>query len=302
MKRTLRGLIGAAALLAALPATASADTVEGVVVARDAGLQTVVVAGRGGSAATLRVARPASFRPGLRVRATASRLADGSYRPSTVKRRGRAGAARLRFTLIRRAGREALVTAGGSTFALKAGGAVSRAGALVAARLKVVKGKVSVAKSRQVGQAGTLELRGRVVDLAGGVLRLAVGGSGPVAIAVPAGAAPALEPGDLVTVLVAVGADGSFTVVAVDGELEAHGAIAAVGGGSITVGAVTCAVPEDLEVSDLVAGDVITLYCALVGGVLTAEDLEFDDLGFDDGDWGFEDEEPWDEEEIDPEE
>jgi len=89
--------------------------------------------------------------------------------------------------------------------------------------------------------------------------------------------------------------------VAIDGELEAYGAIAAVGGGSITVGAVTCAVPGDLEVSDLVAGDVITLYCALVGGVLTAEDLEFDDLGFDEEDWGFEDEEPWDEEEIDPE-
>jgi hypothetical protein len=303
MNRTLRGLIAAVAALAALPAAAGADTVEGVVVARDAELGTVVVAGRG--AATLRVARPASFKPGLKVRATAARLADGSYRPSAIKRRGQARGAKLRFTLIRRAGREYLVTAGGSTFTLRAGrgAGVSRPGAVVAARLRVAKGKVAVARAKPAGQVATLVLAGRFVALDGGVLRLAVGASAPVAVTVPAGVEPALQAGDAIELLVGVGADGSFTLLAIDGELEAHGAVTAVSPASISVGAVTCAVPADLDVSDVVVGDVAALYCSLVDGALTAEELELDDPGFDDGDWGLEDDEPWDDEEdVDPEE
>jgi hypothetical protein len=300
MTRTMRSLIAAAALLGAMPAAANADTVEGVVVARDAGLGTVVVAGR--AAATLRVARPASFKPGLKVRATATRLADGSYRATGIKRRGRAGAARLRFAVVRRAGREYLVTAGGSTFALRAGrgAGVSTPGAVVAARLRVAKGKVAVAKAKPAGQVATLELDGRFLALDGGMLRLAAGGSAPVAVAVPAGVEPALEAGDAVELLVGVGADGSLTLLAIDGALEAFGAITAVSATAISVGAVTCAVPEDLDVSDLVAGDVATLYCSLVDGVMTAEELELDDFGLDEDDFGFGDEEPYDDE-IDPE-
>jgi hypothetical protein len=299
MNRTIRGLIAAVALLAALPAVAGAGTVTGVVVARDAELGTVVVAGRG--AATLRVARPASFKPGLKLRATAARLADGSYRASAIKRRGHAAGAKLRFTLIRRAGREYLVTAGGSTFTLKAGrgAGVSRPGAIVAARLRVAKAKVAVAKAKAAGQVATLELSGRFAGLDGGVLRLAVGASAPVAVAVPAGIEPALQVGDAIELLVAVGADGSFTLLAIDGELEAHGAVTAVTAASISVGAVTCAVPEDLDVSDVVVGDLATLYCSLVGGVLTAAELELDDPGFDD-DWGLEDEDEGGD--VDPEE
>jgi hypothetical protein len=299
MNRTLRGLIAAVAALAALPAVAGADTVEGVVVARDAELGTVVVAGRG--AATLRVARPASFKPGLKVRATAARLPDGSYRASAIKRRGHAGGAKLRFTLIRRAGREYLVTAGGSTFTLRAGrgAGLSRPGAIVAARLRVAKRKVVVAKARPAGQVSALTLDGRFAGLDGGVLRLAVGASAPVAVAVPAGIEPALQVGDAIELLVAVGADGSFTLLAIDGELEAHGAVTAVTAASISVGAVTCAVPEDLDVSDVVVGDLATLYCSLVGGVLTAAELELDDPGFDD-DWGLEDEDEGGD--VDPEE
>jgi hypothetical protein len=301
MDRMIRGLIAAVAALAALPAAAGADTVKGVVVARDAELGTVVVAGRG--AATLRVARPASFKPGLKVRATAAQLADGSYRPSAIKRRGQAGGAKLRFTLIRRAGREYLVAAGGSTFTLKAGrgAGVSQPGAVVAARLRVAKGKVVVAKAKAAGQVATLELHGRVAGLDGSVLRLAVGASAPVAVAVPAGVEPALAAGDAVELLVGVGADGSFTLLAVDGELEAYGAVTGVTATSISVGAVTCAVPADLDVSDVLVGDLATVYCTLVGGVMTADELELDDPGFDDGDWGLEDE-GWDDEEgVDPE-
>lgn len=267
MKRTLAVAV---ALLGAFPAAASADTVTGVVVARDA--DSVVVAGR--SIATLRVNRPAAFKPGLKLRATAAKLADGSYRASAIKRRGQAGAARLRFTLLQRTGRDALVTAGGSTFTLKAG-AVALPGAIVAARLKIGKGKVAVAKAKQVGHASTLALTARVT---GGALRLA----GGIAVAVPAGVELALEEGDEVEVVVAVGADGTFTLVAIEGEIEAHAAVAAVSPTSITVGGVTCAVPVDLDVSDVLVGDVAYVYCSLAGGVLTAEELELDDPGFED--------------------
>jgi hypothetical protein len=262
-----RIVIGALALLAAVPATAAADTVDGVVVARDTQRGTVVVAGR--DAATLHVNRPASFKPGVRLRATASRLADGTFRPTAVKRRGRAGSAKLRFTLLRRAGGDALVTAGGSTFTLRRGPA-ALPGAVVAARLKIAKGKVAVAKAKQVGQATTLALPAR---FAAGALRL----EGGLTVAVPAGVELALEEGDEVELLVAVGADGSFTLVAIDGAIEAYGAVAAVSATSITVGAVTCAVPEDLDVSDILAGDIAYVHCSVLAGVLTADELELDE-------------------------
>jgi hypothetical protein len=264
MKRTL---LAALVALAAFPAAASADTLNGVVVARGSQNGTIVLAGSGAS--TLRVNRPAAFKPGLKLRATATKLADGSYRVSAVKRRGQAGAAKLRYTLLRRAGRDALVTAGGSTFTLKAG-AVAAPGAVVAAKLKIAKGKVVVAKARQLGQASTLSL---TATFTGGVLRL----DGGVAVAIPAGADLALEEGDEVEVLVAVGADGVFMLVAIEGEIEAYAAVAAVSPTSITVGGVTCAVPVDLDVSDVVVGDVAYVYCSVENGVLTADELELDD-------------------------
>jgi hypothetical protein len=292
MTRTMRSLIATAALLGAMPAAASADTVNGTVIARDAQRGTIVTSGRNGSVATLRVTRAAAFKLGQRVRATATPLGDGTYRAAAVKRRGRAGAVKARFTLVRRAGREYIVSAGASTFALRAGrgSGVSTAGAVVSARLRVAGGKAAVAKAKQVGQAATVELDGRFVDLTAGVLRLAVGAQDPVAVAVPAGVEPALEAGVAVELLAAVGADGSFTLLAIDGEIEAYGAVAAVTGASITVGAVTCAVPEDLDVSDVLVGDVANLFCSVVGGVLTAGELELDDFGLGDGDLGFEDE------------
>ena len=126
---------------------------------------------------------------------------------------------------------------------------------------------------------------GRFAGFADGVLRLDVGAGTLLSVAVPAGVEPALQAGDEVRLLV----DGSFNLIAIDGEIEVYGALTAVAPGSLSVGAVTCAVPEDLDISDLVAGDTVSVYCSLVDGVLTADELELDDPGFDD--------EPFDEEE-----
>ncbi len=142
-----------------------------------------------------------------------------------------------------------------------------------------------MAKARTLAQLTRLELNGRFAGFDGGVLRLDVGAGTLLSVAVPAGVEPALQAGDEVELLV----DGSFNLIAIDGEIEVYGTLTAVAPDSLSVGAVTCAVPEDLDVSDLVVGDTVFVFCSLVDGVLTAEELELDGEGFDD--------EPFDEDE-----
>ena len=269
MKRTLLAVL----VVLAFPAAASADTVEGVVVARDAQRGIVVTAGRGGTVAALRVQRAGAFKPGARLRAKASRLGDGTYRARRVKRRGRAGVAKARFTVLARADRALVVSAGGTTFTLGAGAAAPAPGSVVAARLRLARGAATVASVRALAQLTRLELTGRFAGFAGGVLRLDVGAGIQLSIAVPAGVEPALQPGDEVELLV----DGALNLIAIGGEIEVHGALTAVAPDSLSVGAVTCAVPEDLDVSDLVVGDTVLVFCSLVDGVLTAGDLELDE-------------------------
>ena len=297
MRCTLRAVIAATALLGAAPATASADTVKGTVVSRDAARGTIVTAGSGGTVATLRVAKPASFKPGARVRATATPLADGTYRSAGVKRLGRAKSVAVRGTLVRRAGRELVLSAGSSTFALRtARPAVTGApGALVSAKLKLAKGRLIAKKVRLAGQAATLELEGTVAGFDGTTLQLAVEAPGALPVAVPAGVELTAETGDEVELAVAIG--GGFTLLAVDGEINVLGAIGAVSPGSISVGAVTCAVPEYLDVSDLLAGDSVFLTCVLSGGALTADEIELDEPSLGDDEPGWDDEEPYDEDE-----
>lgn len=286
MKRTLLPVL---VVLAAFPATASADTVEGVVVARDAKRGIVVTAGRSGTVAALRVQRAASFKPGAKLRAKANRLGDGTYRVRRVKRRGRAGAAKARFTVLARADRTLVASAGGTTFTLGAGAAAPAPGAVVAARLRLAGGKATVAKIKPLAQLTRLELTGRFAGFANGVLQLDVGAGILLSVTVPAGVEPALQAGDEVTLLV----DGSFNLIAIDGEIEVYGALTAIAPDSLSVGAVTCAVPEDLDVSDLAVGDTVLVFCSLVDGVLTADELELDEPWFGD--------EPIDEE-LEPEE
>jgi hypothetical protein len=298
MSRTLRAVIAATALLGAVPAAASADTVKGTVVARDAVRGTIVTAGSGGAVATLRVAKPASFKPGARVRANATPLADGTYRGAGVKRLGRAKAVAVRGTLVRRSGRELLLAAGGSTFAVRtARPAVSGApGALVSAKLKVAKGRLTAHKVRLSGQATMLEIEGTIASFDGATLQIAVEAPGTVPVAVPAGVELTAGIGDEVEVVVAVGA--GFTLLAVDGEIDVAGTITAVSPGSITIGAVTCAVPEYLDVGDLLTGDPVFATCLLSGGTLTLDEIEFDEpsLGDEPGEEPYDEDEDWSEE------
>ena len=286
-----RIVIAALALLAAFPAAASADTVDGVVVARDAQRGIVVTAGRGGAVAALRVQRAAAFKPGAKLRAKANRLGDGTYRVRRVKRRGRA---RRRQGALHRRSRVPTARSSSPPAAPPSRSAPARPlpapGAVVAARLRLAGGKATVAKVRPLGQADAARAR-RAASPASPTasLRLDVGAGTLLSVTVPAGVEPALQAGDEVELLV----DGSFNLIAIDGEIEVYGALTAVAPDSLSVGAVTCAVPEDLDVSDLVVGDTVLVVCSLVDGVLTADELELDEPWLDD--------EPFDEE-LEPEE
>jgi hypothetical protein len=194
---------------------------------------------------------------------------------SSVKRRGRANLAKARFTVVRRTNRSLLVSAGGSLFSANAGTSqLSRTGAIVAAKLRIAKGKVSVAKAQDVGQASTLELPGIFAGLADGVLQLTNG----IAVPVPEGLAIERYPGDEDRLLVSLGPNGSFTLIAIDKELESMGYVTAVSPTSITVGGVTCTVRGDLDLSDVVVGDSGFLSCSLINGVLVAEGYEYEPL------------------------
>jgi len=297
MTRTLRALLAATALLGAVPAAASADTVKGTVVARDAARGTIVTAGRDGTVATLRVDRAGGFRAGVRVRATAAPQADGTYRASALKRLGRAKTAKVRGALVRSAGRDYVISSGASTFTLRAArvAAPTPAGAVVHADLKVAKGKVAIAKLRTAGQAATLELEGTLAGFDGSTLSLRVEGSGAVTVAVPAAVELTAETGDDVELLVTAGP--VLGLLAVDGEIEAYGAVAAVAPTAITVGGVTCAVPDYLDLTDIVAGDTVYLVCVAEDGVLTADEVELDDESWVDDEEPFNEDEDWVDEE-----
>ena len=256
--------------------------VDGVVIARDADRKAIVTATDGGSVAAVRVARPAAFKLGVRVRAKGTKRWDGTLRATSVKRRGLAVAAKARVVVVRRAGSSLLVSAGDSLFTLSAGvSQVSRPGAVVDARLRTTKGKVAVVKAKEVGQASTVVLTGLFDSLTDNVLRLTNG----LSVATPEAFALFKQRRDEVLLLVTVGPDGSFALVASDLESEAAGTVMAVSAESMTVGGVTCAVPEDVDVTDVVVGDLAFLSCSLVDGKLVADGYELEPAGFEEGPW-----------------
>src|SRR5688572_4302925 len=145
MKRIRALLAGGAAvvLVVAAPAPARAATISGTVVARDGDRGTVLTAVRGGGAYTLRVADARRYAPGARVRAAVSSLGDGTYRATRVTRLGRAAGAKVRAAVVSREGRSYVVSAGSSTFAVRATGrhpAAAATGAVVVVALKLSKG------------------------------------------------------------------------------------------------------------------------------------------------------------------
>ena len=305
MRRILVALAATAAL--ALPASAAAGTSwSGVVVAKDGARKAVVTASAGGKLRTLRApGRYGSLRVGQRLSVGAAALADGTFHAQRVRVTGRVAKARLSAVLVRyqRGLGRYVVSGGGTVFALRARAVRRTAGAgdqpkpgdRIAADVSISGGTVSTTGVTTTGHASTIELEGIFTGLSGATLQLAVVHRGLVGVAIPAGASlPALVPGDQIELVVSVGADGGFTLVALDGddrdddgleqqedeEIEVEGKLVSLA--PLTVqpehgSALTCVVPAGISLAGLAVGMAVEIECEQTASGLVLTEIEVED-------------------------
>ena len=321
-----RALVIAAVLgvLGALPATAGAASWRGTIVAKQRDRGTVVTVSPSGVARTLRaLARVQKLRVGQRVAVKARRLADGTFKAQAVRVVGRAKHARIRATVVRQrtAGR-LVVSAGGSTFALRSRNArrVSSTadsglapGDEIVADVSIEEEEVDVEDVNEVGAADLLELSGTFGSFSKGILVINAGG-GPISITVPGTITlPTLSFGDEVELLVSVGAGNVFILSAINNEgsgdegdqgdkgdqgvdlnddgqeVEVKGTVLSVpvlgGAQTIVVQPGGNASPVTCAVSGTVnvkVGQTVELQCELVSGTLTLTEVQAEDDQSDD--------------------
>lgn len=231
MKRILVLLTVVAGLLAAATPASAATVWKGVVVAKDNGRSAVVTASANGHVRTARSPKARGLRIGQRIAVTGTKLADGTFRASALRVTGRAKTARVKAVVVRYqlAQRRLLVSAGGSTFALPRRSQRALAstsaetpvpGDQVVATVSVATGTPVATAVTTVGHLGTLEVEGIVTKLDAGSLELLVAKAGYVTFAIPAGfTLPAgVKVFDEAKLIVAVGADGKLTLIAIQGD------------------------------------------------------------------------------------
>lgn len=323
MKRILVLLTLATALLA-VPAQAPAATQgawKGVVVEKDVARGTVAIASANGSVRTIRVAQSRTLRIGHRLNLRGAALADGTVKASSLAVAGLARTTRLKAVVVRHqaAQKRLLVSAGGSTFVLRnaraaralaaAGGSGLRAGDRIEATVNVAGGTAQAIEVSTVGRLGVLEVEGILTKAAVGSIELLVAKAGFVTLTLPAGfALPSdLKVFDEVEVQVAVGTNGTLTVLAIRGdddririrdrdvdedqdEVEVKGTVTALSDFSISVSpgaaatAVTCALRRPL--TGFAVGQFVELECVASGaaGSLVLKKIEHEDDDDDDED------------------
>jgi hypothetical protein len=168
-------------------------------------------------------ARFGSLRVGQRLAVHARPLADGTYASTSVRVAGRATRTPLRAVVVRfdRRASRYFVSAGGTTFALRlrsgralaAAGAAAAPGDQIATTVDVSTGTPQAQQITQVGHVATVRIEGIVTELGAGTLKLVVAKAGFVTVTIPAGMTLAnVKQFDQVSLQVAVGTDGSFTL------------------------------------------------------------------------------------------
>jgi len=232
MKRMPVLLALAAGVLAAAAPASAATVWKGVVIAKDNSRSAVVTASADGRVRTARSPRARGLRIGQRLTVAGTKLADGTFKATTLRAAGRAKSARVKAVVVayQRAQRRLLVSAGGSTFALprrtarrtlaSASAESPAPGDQIVATVSVATGTPQATSVTTVGRLGTLEVEGIVTALEAGSLQLVVAKAGFVTIALPAGFTlpAAVKLFDEVKLVVAVGADGKLTVIAIQGD------------------------------------------------------------------------------------
>lgn len=313
-------LLTLAAALLAVPAQAPAVTHgsvwKGVVVAKDVARGTVAIASVTGSVQTIRVAKSRTLRIGQRLLLRGTVLVDGTVEASSLAIAGRARTTRLKAVVVsnQRAHKRLVISAGGSTFALRNGRGTRalasaadsgpRPGDRIDATVSVAGGTAQVTGVNTVGRLAVLEVEGILTKTAAGSIELLVAKAGFVTLTLPAGFAMpvGIKVFDEVEVHVTVGTDGTLSVLTIrgdddrnrerdidvdedEGEVEVKGKITALSDSSITVSpsaaaaAVTCALSKPL--TGFAVGQFVELECVASGAagslVLTKIEHEDDD-------------------------
>ena len=323
----MRVLVAAIVAALAVPAVAGAADWSGVVIAKDVGRQAVVTASTGGKVRTLRApARFAQLRVGQRIDVRAVARADGTFTPRSIRVAGRAGRAQLRAVLVRYQPklRRYLVSSGGSVLAIRAvmlrrlasASGEARPGDTIETVVEIAEdGALESTGVTSTGHVESLELEGIFTGVSGATLQLAVVKRGLVSVAVPAGVTlPSLQPGDEIELLVSVGANGAFTLVALDGEdddghgiafdenadeVEVEGTLTSLS--PLTVqprhgAGLSCELPAGMTLTGLRVGARVELECVRAGDRLVVKELELqdDEHGEDEDEHGDEEQEDGD--------
>ncbi len=312
MKTRLILLTVALSAAAAVPASAGAATVSGVVVARDGARGTLVFVGRGGSARTLR-APLAHARLGDRLVVSGARLVgrDLAGRARVV---GHLRRATVHGVVLRQLLRRTLVSSGGAVLSIRRARAARRLASVEhgglrpgdVARFEV---DISAAGLTQVavtaaGSVSTVRIEGSVVSASPFVV--SVGGL-PVAISVPAGMTlPAsVAPGARVEATVSLGAANAFTLASVDevegakqanpededeDEVEARGGVVSSTPGQLVIatpaGMLTFTPPGGVTLPTLPAGTIVEVKGLRRNGLLLLVRLRVEDDDEDEGSSG----------------
>ena len=221
MKRVL--VLAVATIGLVLPAAANAGAFQGVVIAKNAKRKAIVTASTNGTVRTVRAPKAIrKIRIGALVAVRARQLPDGTFAAVEMKQIRRVKHARIRGTVVKRAGRKLYLSAGKSVFVfgLRSGaGAKLRAGDRVTASASFGKAQLFCEDVKPIGHDDELELEGIYLSTEEGVLSLAVHGRGLVKVTVPVDFdLPELAAGDEVSLRAAVEPDGTFTLVSLDNE------------------------------------------------------------------------------------
>lgn len=318
VKRSL--LLAAVVTAAAIPGTAGGANWKGVVIAKDPARKAVVTASPTGVVRTLRApGKVRALRIGQRLVVRGRALADGTFAARRVRVVGRARAARVRAVVVEHQVKRArlIVSAGGTVFALRWGrvralaaaqAEILQPGDQIVAQVAVEPGAVPAAEQvQEVGHVDLLELEGIFLEASETTLQLAIVHRGRVDIALPAGTSlPELTAGDEVALVVSVGEDGAFALVAIqtdegedaDGhgvdldeeeeEIEVDGVVTSLDPLTVLPGdgatPVVCEAAEGVSLAGVDLGDVVEIECELVDGRFVLAELEVEDDEADAGD------------------
>jgi hypothetical protein len=270
----LKTLIGLATLLAlAIPAHAGAASFHGVVVAKQPGRGTLVLAMPDGHGLTSRGGR-ANVRLGDKISLQGVSLRDGTIRTSRLRVLGHTRFATIRGVVVRALARGTMLATGRSVIlvrhrAVRAVASITDHGRLEPGDVADFRVRfddddlVEQAPAVPVGQSALVRIEGAIVSTT--PLVVSVEGL-PITITIPAGTRlPALDPGQRIELTVHVGAANVFTLAAID-EVENANQNQAAEAQEVEVrGSVVSSTPTRLVVRN---GTVTFTFNAPAGGVL----------------------------------